>query len=46
MIEHIAHFFYQAGIPFNTCRLDKFKKMIETIGRYDRGLKYPSYSEL
>ena len=45
-IQHIARFFYQAGLPLSTTRLDSFKDMIEAIGRYGAGLKPPSYYEM
>nr|XP_018686228.1 PREDICTED: uncharacterized protein LOC103993628 [Musa acuminata subsp. malaccensis] len=45
-IQHIARFFYQAGIPINACHLDSFKEMIEAIGRYGPKLRPPSYHEL
>ncbi|XP_057999777.1 uncharacterized protein LOC131178620 [Hevea brasiliensis] len=46
IIQYIARFFYQAGIPFNAAHLDSFKWMIKAIGRYGPNLKPPSYNEL
>ncbi|CAL9126778.1 unnamed protein product [Musa textilis] len=45
-IQHIARFFYQAGLPLSTTRLDSFKEIIEAIGRYGTRLKSPSYYEM
>ena len=46
IIQHIARFFYQAGLPLGTTRLDSFNEMIKAIGRYGEGLKPPSYYEM
>ena len=46
IIQHIARFFYQVGLPLSTNYLDSFKEMIEAIERYGAGLKPPNYYKM
>nr|KAJ0190830.1 hypothetical protein LSAT_V11C800390750 [Lactuca sativa] len=44
--QQIARFFYTSAIPFNCVKNPEFRKMIEMIGEFGRGLNPPSYHEI
>lgn len=44
--QQIARFLYTSAIPFNVVKNPQFSLMIEEIGRYEIGLKPPSYHEI
>ncbi|GJU06396.1 ribonuclease H-like domain-containing protein [Tanacetum coccineum] len=44
--QQIARFFYTSALSFNCVKNPKFKKMIQMVGDYGRGLDPPSYHEM
>jgi len=44
--EDIAEYLYDNAIAFNTVKSPSFKKMVESIGGYGKGLRPPSYHEV
>ena len=41
----ICRFFYTHAIPFHLVKSPLFKKMIDSIANYGKGLKLPTYNE-
>ncbi|KAH1159190.1 hypothetical protein GYH30_031087 [Glycine max] len=46
MHQHIARFWYQAGLSFNLIKLKSFENMIAAIGQYGPHLPIPSYHDI
>lgn len=46
VIERIATWFSEDGIPFNTVCLESFDLMLDAIAQFDPGLRGPSLYEL
>ncbi|GJX03104.1 zf-BED domain-containing protein [Tanacetum coccineum] len=44
--QQIARFFYTSALSFNCVKNPEFKKMIQMVGDYGRGLDPPSYHEM
>ncbi|GKC47174.1 SCAN domain-containing protein, partial [Tanacetum coccineum] len=44
--QQIARFFYTSAISFNCVKNPEFRKMVQMIGDYGRGLDPPSYHEM
>nr|GEY85322.1 hypothetical protein [Tanacetum cinerariifolium] len=44
--QQIARFFYTSALSFNCVKNPKFKKMIQMVGDFGRGLDPPSYHEM
>ncbi|XP_006598590.1 uncharacterized protein [Glycine max] len=44
--QHIARFWYQAGLSFNLIKLKSFENMVAAIGQYGPHLPIPSYHDI
>ncbi|KAG5034983.1 hypothetical protein JHK87_009893 [Glycine soja] len=44
--QHIARFWYQAGLSFNLIKLKSFENMVAAIGQYGSHLPIPSYHDI
>ncbi|KAG4907026.1 hypothetical protein JHK84_055550 [Glycine max] len=44
--QHIARFWYQAGLSFNLIKLKSFENMVVAIGQYGPHLPIPSYHDI
>ncbi|XP_010527565.1 PREDICTED: uncharacterized protein LOC104804899 [Tarenaya hassleriana] len=44
--QSIARWWYQAGIPFNSIKMQSFQDMLHAIGRFGPNLPAPSYHQI